>query len=184
MSLRLTTRRPALRAAATWLALTLVVALPNVTAAQSNPLEPTVRLAGGELLASATAPDTAPIREAKRTRSTTTRLFYGALIAGTALSFQYSVDPDEGGYEDSWNTAAAFPDKAIHALAGWALTGIGIDLGARPWIAAASVCAPGAAFEFSQGYVSRIDIAADCVGAAGAALWRNWRQRVTAERGQ
>jgi len=180
---------PGARLAPCALALALATALTTVTttraAAQGNILEPAVQLAGIEKLASASAADTAQLGQAQQKPSaSSSRIFYGALLAGAALSFQYSVDPDEGGYEDGWSTAAAFPDKAVHALAGWALTGVGIDLGARPWVAAASVCAAGAAFELSQGYVSRIDIAADCVGAAGAALWRNWRDRVDARRGR
>lgn len=160
-------------------------AMPARVHAQSNPLEPAVRLTGSEFLAATAPSDTtqpAPVKQSRR--ASASKIFYGALIAGAALSFQYSVDPDEGGYDDGWSTAAAFPDKAVHALAGWALTGVGIDLGARPWVAAASVCAAGAVFELSQGYVSQIDIAADCVGAAGAALWRNWRDRVDAREGR
>ena len=41
--------------------------------------------------------------------------------------------------------------------------------------AAIAVCAAGTAFEFAQGYVSPYDIAADCIGATGAALWQSWR---------
>jgi hypothetical protein len=131
------------------------------------------------------AADTTETTSQKRTVSRrTSYLFYGALLTGAALSFNYQVDPDEGGYEDKWNTLANFPDKGVHALAAFALTGVGVDLGARPWVAAASVCAAGAAFEFSQGYVSKMDIAADCVGAAGAALWRTWRSRVNEREGR
>ena len=31
---------------------------------------------------------------------------------------------------DGWTTATDFPDKAAHALAAWAITGVGINLGA------------------------------------------------------
>lgn len=159
----------------------ITLGIPRISGAQELPLEPVVPLAGTELLQAASAADTAQAASVEEKR-TTSRVFYGALLAGTALSFRYSVDPDEGGYEDSWDTAASFPDKAVHALAAWALTTVGVDLGARPWVAAASVCAAGTAFELSQGYVSKIDIAADCAGAAGAALWKNWRDRVDARR--
>lgn len=87
------------------------------------------------------------------------------------------VDPDSGGYDDGWTTATDFPDKAVHALAAWAITTVGVDLGARPRHAALAVCAAGTAFEFAQGYASPYDVAADCVGAAGAALWQSWRAR-------
>lgn len=174
--------REARKAPRVLVAMLVVAALfPRTSLAQQSPLEPAVPLAGTELLAAAATADTTPEGGAGENR-TSSRIFYGALIAGAALSFHYSVDPDEGGYEDGWNTAAAFPDKAVHALAAWALTTVGTDLGVRPWISAASVCAAGTAFELSQGYVSKLDIAADCAGAAGAALWRTWRDRANAAR--
>ena len=102
-------------------------------------------------------------------------LFYGALAGATTAAAVLHVDPDSGGYRDGWTTATDFPDKAVHALAAWSITTIGVDLGARPRNAAIAVCAVGAAFEFAQGYVSPYDIAADCIGATGAALWQSWR---------
>jgi len=104
-------------------------------------------------------------------------VFYGAMGAAAATALVFHVDPDSGGYHDSWTTATDFPDKAVHALAAWAITTVGVDLGARPRYAALTVCAAGTAFEFAQGYVSPYDIAADCVGAAGAAAWQNWRAK-------
>jgi hypothetical protein len=104
-------------------------------------------------------------------------LFYGAL-GGAAVSVAvFHVDPDTGGYHDGWTTATDFPDKAVHALAAWALTSVGVDLGVRPRYSATAVCAAGTAFEFAQGYVSIYDIAADCTGAIGAAAWQSWRAR-------
>jgi hypothetical protein len=102
-------------------------------------------------------------------------LFYGTLAGAATAAAVLHVDPDSGGYRDGWATATDFPDKAVHALAAWALTTIGVDLGARPRNAAIAVCAAGAAFEFAQGYASPYDIAADCIGASGAALWQSWR---------
>src|SRR5687767_1847483 len=104
-------------------------------------------------------------------------VFYGALGAAATTAFVLRVDPDSGGYHDGWNTATDFPDKAVHALAAWAITTVGVDLGARPRYAAVAVCAAGTAFEVAQGYVSVYDIAADCAGAAGAAAWQSWRAR-------
>jgi hypothetical protein len=104
-------------------------------------------------------------------------LFYGALGGAAIATAVFHVDPDTGGYRDGWTTATDFPDKAVHALAAWAISSIGIDLGVRPRYSAAAVCAAGTAFEFAQGYVSIYDIAADCVGAAGAAAWQAWRVR-------
>lgn len=104
-------------------------------------------------------------------------VFYSALAGAAGIAAVLHVDPDSGGYDDGWTTATDFPDKAVHALAAWAITTVGVDLGARPRHAALAVCAAGTAFEFAQGYASPYDIAADCVGATGAALWQSWRAR-------
>jgi hypothetical protein len=102
-------------------------------------------------------------------------VFYGTVGAAAATSLVLHIDADPGGYHDGWSTETDFPDKAVHALAAWALTNVGIDLGARPRHSALAVCAAGTAFEFAQGYVSVYDIVADCAGAAGAAAWQSWR---------
>jgi hypothetical protein len=104
-------------------------------------------------------------------------VFYGALTAGAVTAAVLRVDPDTGGYRDSWTTATDFPDKAVHALAAWAITNVGVDLGAKPRYAALAVCAAGTAFEFAQGYVSVYDVAADCGAAAAAGAWQSWRAR-------
>src|SRR6186713_3125432 len=67
-------------------------------------------------------------------------VFYGVLGAAAGTAAVLHVDPDSGGYHDGWNTATDFPDKAVHALAAWAITNIGVDLGARPRYAALAVC--------------------------------------------
>jgi hypothetical protein len=110
-------------------------------------------------------------------RSRAPLVFYGALGGTAAAIAVFHVDPDSGGYNDSWTTSTDFPDKAVHALAAWAITNVGIDLGVRARYSAAAVCAAGTAFEFAQGYVSVYDVAADCLGAAGAAAWQSWRAR-------
>ena len=177
--------RAARAVAAAVAAIAALSGLPTTAAAQTSILEPVIPLSSLRIDSASVGTDTTEATSQKRTVSRrTSHLFYGALLTGAALSFNYRVDPDEGGYEDKWNTLANFPDKGVHALAAFALTGVGVDLGARPWVAAASVCAAGAAFELSQGYVSKIDIAADCVGAAGAALWRTWRTRVNEREGR
>jgi hypothetical protein len=119
----------------------------------------------------------AAVVKGTKTRDRLPIVFYGALGAAATTAFVLRVDPDSGGYHDGWTTATDFPDKAIHALAAWAITTVGIDFGARPRYAALSVCAAGTAFEFAQGYVSPYDIAADCVGAAGAAAFQSWRAK-------
>jgi hypothetical protein len=140
---------------------------------------------------SATAPDTLagspiPSVESARAAAATPRakgrdklplVFYTALTAGAVTAAVLHVDPDTGGYSDGWTTATDFPDKAVHALASWAITNVGVDLGAKPRYAAAAVCAAGTAFEFAQGYVSIYDIAADCGAAAAAGVWQSWRAR-------
>jgi hypothetical protein len=112
-----------------------------------------------------------------KARSRLPLVFYGTLGAAAVGVAVFHVDPDTGGYHDGWTTATDFPDKAVHALAAWAITSVGVDLGVRPRYSAAAVCAAGTAFEFAQGYVSVYDIAADCVGAAGAAVWQTWRAK-------
>ena len=104
-------------------------------------------------------------------------VFYGALAAGAVTAATLHIDPDTGGYHDGWTTATDFPDKAVHALAAWAITNVGVDLGAKPRYAALAVCAAGTAFEFAQGYVSIYDVAADCGAAAAAGVWQSWRAR-------
>ena len=114
---------------------------------------------------------------ASKTRNRLPIVFYGALGVGATTALALHVDPDSGGYRDGWTTATDFPDKAVHALAAWAITTVGVDLGARPRYAALAVCAAGTAFEFAQGYVSVYDVAADCVGAVGAAAFQSWRAK-------
>jgi hypothetical protein len=117
----------------------------------------------------------APARVQRRDRLPV--VFYGVLGSAAVAAAVFHVDPDSGGYRDGWTTATDFPDKAVHALAAWAITGVGIDLGVRPRYAALAVCGAGTAFEFAQGYVSAYDVAADCVGAVGAATWQSWRAK-------
>lgn len=150
-----------------WLVPHFAVAQQGVTAdTVSSPTGPT---------AGAARAGVTPARAKGRDR--TPLLFYGAL-GGAAVSVAvFRVDPDTGGYHDGWTTATDFPDKAVHALAAWALTSVGVDMGVRPRYSATAVCAAGTAFEFAQGYVSVYDIAADCSGALGAAAWRSWRAR-------
>ena len=102
-------------------------------------------------------------------------VFYGVLGAAAVTAADPARRSGSGGYHDGWTTATDFPDKAVHALAAWAITSVGVDLGARPRYAALAVCAAGTAFEFAQGYVSVYDIARGLRGAAGAAAWQSWR---------
>ena len=167
------------------LALVLVAIVCRLSSAQQAPGSDSARAAipsvdaarVGVGLAStaATASDTAHNR-----RNRLPVISYGALAGAAGVTAVLRVDPDSGGYRDGWTTATDFPDKAVHALAAWALTTVGVDLGARPRHAALAVCAAGTAFEFAQGYVSPYDIAADCVGASGAALWQLARQASSA----
>ena len=104
-------------------------------------------------------------------------LFLGALAGGLVANSFAHVDYDPGGYRDEWNTHASFPDKVVHGLAAFALTSVGVDMKVRPVMSALAVCAAGAAFETTQGYVSGYDIGADCAGAALGGLWRHWRAK-------
>jgi hypothetical protein len=102
-------------------------------------------------------------------------VFFAGLAGGLAANARIKLDQDPGGYTDSWRTSSMFPDKGVHGLAAFALTSVGVDLGVKPWTSAMTICAAGVAFEYTQGYVSRYDIGADCIGASGAALWRSLR---------
>lgn len=111
-----------------------------------------------------------------RTVHTRARIaFFAGVAGGLAANYRIKLDKDPGGYTDAWTTSSMFPDKGVHGLAAFALTSVGVDLGVRPWTSAMTICAAGIAFEYTQGYVSRYDIGADCIGASGAALWRSWR---------
>lgn len=114
-----------------------------------------------------------PIRHVHR--SLMPVVFYAGLGLGLASNTVIHVDTDPGGYQDGWRTTSSFPDKAVHALAAFALTSVGVDLNVSPLKSATAVCVAGAAFEVTQGYVSAHDIAADCAGASLAAVWRRWR---------
>jgi hypothetical protein len=152
-----------------------LLAAPYATAQQSPTVNDTVATPAIGPARSAARAAAAPARAERRDKLPV--VFYGALASGAVAAAIFHVDPDSGGYRDGWTTATDFPDKAVHALAAWAITGIGVDLGVRPRYAALAVCGAGTAFEFAQGYVSVYDIAADCVGAVGAATWQSWRSR-------
>ena len=157
-----------------YLPLVSLVLLPRLGAAQSGVAADSA-VAAGIPTAQAARVGATPARGSRHERLPL--VFYGVLGAAAVTSAALHVDPDSGGYRDGWNTATDFPDKAVHALAAWAITNVGVDLGVRPRYSALAVCAAGTAFEFAQGYVSVYDIAADCAGAAGAAAWQSWRAR-------
>ena len=159
------------------LASSLLVA--RLTGAQQSP---SVSDTLGDTLRAPAGPTTSAARAAVGSARVERRdrlpvVFYGVLGSAAVAAAVFHVDPDSGGYRDGWTTATDFPDKAVHALVAWAITGVGVDLGVRPRYAALAVCGAGTAFEFAQGYVSVYDVAADCVGAVGSATWRSWRAR-------
>ncbi|HET7553693.1 MAG TPA: hypothetical protein VFK04_20535 [Gemmatimonadaceae bacterium] len=119
-----------------------------------------------------------PVAISPRARTSSRKwLFYGGVGAGVVAVRAFHLDSDPGGYDDGFRTESAFPDKAVHALAAWAITNLGTDLKVGAWKSAIAVCAGGVGFEFAQGYVSPYDIGANCLGAAGAAVWRSWVRR-------
>ena len=158
------------------LAAATLASAPSIQAQGNPPSTDSVRspsLHGPSVATTKTAAGTTRAHK----RDTLPLVFYGALGGAAVATAIFHVDPDTGGYRDGWTTATNFPDKAVHGLAAWALTSVGVDLGVRPRYSAAAVCAAGTAFEFAQGYVSMYDIGADCIGAAGAAAWQSWRTR-------
>jgi hypothetical protein len=150
---------------------------------QQHPAPPADTVSAGIPTAEASRSALSTASAAKR-NDRLPQIFYGVLGAAATTTMVLHVDADSGGYHDGWTTATDFPDKAVHALAAWAITTAGVDLGARPRYAALAVCAAGTVFEVAQGYVSVYDIAADCVGAAGAAAFQSWRatRRAKSER--
>lgn len=72
-----------------------------------------------------------------------------------------------------WRSTRPFYKTYAHGVAAFALADVGVDMGLAPWRSASVVCGAGAVYELVQGYVSRWDIAADCVGGALDALLRS-----------
>ena len=66
--------------------------------------------------------------------------FYGALESAAVAALH--IDLDTGGYRDGGHRNG-FPDKAVHALAAWSITNVGVDLGVQPKYSAAAVWAAG-----------------------------------------
>jgi hypothetical protein len=172
---RITRFRMLTRLIATTVLSCSVLVARHAGAQQSSTVGDTVATATAGPTTSAARAAVAPARMERRERLPV--VFYGVLGSAAVAAAVFHVDPDSGGYRDGWTTATDFPDKAVHALAAWAITGVGVDLGVRPRYAALAVCGAGTAFEFAQGYVSVYDVAADCVGAAGAATWQSWRAK-------
>jgi hypothetical protein len=101
------------------------------------------------------------------TRHEHTVLFATALGAGLAANAIFRFDRDPGGYPVKWY----WRKDELHVLSASVLTSAGIAMHVAPWKAAALTCAAGALYEKTQGFVNRVDIAADCGGAAVTAGW-------------
>lgn len=103
-------------------------------------------------------------------------LFFLGLVALTGLggAAGHYLDPDRGGYVDSFATTATFSDKFVHALAGACLWFVFVPL-AGDWRAVIMVAVVGGAFELGQaannGFGSWRDWIADVVGAGVALGW-------------
>ena len=110
-------------------------------------------------------------------RSVLPMVFVAGLGAGLVANRFAHLDADPGGYTDSWTNKATYPKKIVHGTIAFALTSMGVDLKMRPMMSALTVCGAGIAYEYTQGYVSRLDIGADCIGASASALWRSWVDR-------
>ena len=96
--------------------------------------------------------------------------YVALLFAGVWANGVFRIDADAGGYRDEWSL-----DKYTHGLAAGLLTFGAMTAGVKPTPAAVGLCAAGAAFEVTQGYISSRDIVADCTGALSAWLWyRLW----------
>jgi hypothetical protein len=117
-----------------------------------------------------------PIRAQQRdtARHDHTLLFAAGLGAGLAANAIFRFDRDPGGYPVKWY----WRKDELHALSASVLTSAGIAMHVAPWKAAALTCAAGALYEKTQGFVNRVDIAADCGGAGLTAAWHYlWKRR-------
>lgn len=109
-------------------------------------------------------------RDALQRRRLGSAAFTGVLFASVWANGVFGIDRDAGGYTDEWTL-----DKYTHGLAAGVLTFGAMTAGVPRDYAAVGICAAGAAFEVSQGYVSTRDIIADCGGALTAWVWhRVW----------
>jgi uncharacterized protein YfiM (DUF2279 family) len=101
---------------------------------------------------------------------------YGAGLLANAV-LRLDRDPCASGarvcfratYRDVWST----PDKRQHFAAGYYLANGALWVGTTRRQAFALACGTGIGFEFTQGYVSGKDIAADCAGAL-ASVTLSW----------
>jgi hypothetical protein len=109
-------------------------------------------------------------RDALQRRRLGSGTFTGLLFTGVLANGVFGIDRDAGGYIDEWTL-----DKYTHGLAAGVLTFGAMTAGVPSTYAALGICAAGAAFEVTQGYVSNRDIVADCGGALTAWVWhRVW----------
>lgn len=155
-----------------------LMALASVSPAQRLPESSGVRPASRPLALAtdSLAPDSSGAAGSARTARRSDRIpgtnlpkmsnqtFGALLVLGIWGNTVVPVTRDPNPTSDEWNTL----DKPVHAFSAFALVETGLYAGVHPAFAVASVCAGGAAFEVTQGYISRKDIVANCVGAASA----------------
>jgi hypothetical protein len=115
------------------------------------------------------AVERSPARRADRIPGTnlprmSNQTFGALLVLGIWGNTVLPITRDPNPRSDEWHTL----DKPVHAFSAFALAETGLYAGVHPAFAVVSVCAGGAAFEVTQGYVSRKDIVANCAGAASA----------------
>mgnify|MGYP001563875639 CR=1 FL=1 len=87
---------------------------------------------------------------------------YLALLAlGILMNAIFKIDSDSGGYIDTlWSV-----DKITHFVFAYAIVLTGLMIRVKKPIALGGIIVASIAFEFTQGFVSVLDIFADCVGA-------------------
>jgi hypothetical protein len=93
-------------------------------------------------------------------------VFLSGVTTAVVLAGAFHLDPDRGGYRDTWHTR----DKAEHALLSFAATELGVRLKTNRWLAAGAVTLAGVGYEIGQGHVSHLDILANALGAGLSVL--------------
>lgn len=91
-------------------------------------------------------------------------------VAVVALNFTRHVDADAGGYRPQWRNRASYPKAYVHGVSGFAAALAVAVFTGQPAAALLIVAAGAVLWEFSQGFVNLLDIAAGVGGALAACV--------------
>ena len=91
-------------------------------------------------------------------------------IAICLINKKWKFDPDVGGYTPSIKDKAQYPKFYVHSVSACLATVAMIRAGVSPLLALGLIVVFGVMYEFSQGFVNKLDIVADTVGGLVAFL--------------